>query len=257
MNEATILNDRKVRIAALAVLTVLALFLLAKVVQEVRAFGSPVMSNQITIEAEGKATAIPNIATVSFFVSEERGTVAEAQKLVTEKMNKALKAVNDLGVEEKDVQTTNYQIYAQYEYDPCYPGSYCTNNSRIRGYAVTQNVSVKVRDTAKVGDVLANLGEIGVSGLNGPSFAIDDLEALRAEARAKAVAAAKEKAQALAKDLGVSLGDVVSFWEQQNYGYPMPYDYGGGITAKAESAPSVPAGENEITVRVSVSYQIR
>lgn len=253
-------SEKGVRLAVLAVGVMLVLFLLAKTVQEVRAWGTMIPgANYVTVEGEGRVTAIPNIASVSFSVSEEKATVAEAQKVATEKTDAALKAVKDLGIEDKDVKTASYQVYPQYEYETCYPGTYCGSSSRIRGYQVSQTITVKIRDTEKVGAVLGALGDAGVSNLSGPSFEIDDMETLKAEARAKAIAAAKEKAKTLSKDLGVSLGGVSSFWEQTDPGYPMPYYGMGGemaMSAKADAAPSIPVGENEIIIKVSVTYQI-
>jgi len=128
------------------------------------------------------------------------------------------------------------------------------------GYTVSQTVEIKVRDTANAGSALSALGNAGVSNLSGPSFSVDDPEALRAEARAEAIADAKEKAHTLSKDLGVRLSRVTGYWENGG-GYPIQYNeraYGlGGDASASAPVPELPVGENEVVVSVSVTYEIR
>lgn len=261
--ETFVKATKPVRYTAAAALGVLALFLLALTIN---AFGNigrsenPYM-NTITVEGTGKAAAIPNIATVSFSVTETAATVGDAQTQATEKTNAALDAVDKLGVDKKDVKTTAYNVYPQYEnIAPCYSGA-CPNRApKITGYQVSQTVEVKIRDTAKAGDVLQALGTLGVQNISGPNFMVDEDDAVKSEARKEAIDNAKAKAKALASELGVSLGKVVSF-NENGYGYPMYDAYGkGGVmmeTAQAAPAPSLPVGENETSVTVTITYEIR
>lgn len=255
---------KSVRMAATAALGILALFLLALTIN---AFGNlgrsenPYM-NTITVEGTGKAATIPNIATIDFSVTEKGTTVAEAQTKATEKTNAALAAVDKLGVEKKDVKTVAYNVSPEYEYpQPCY-GGVCpaSQNPKIIGYQVAQTVEVKVRDTAKAGDVLQALGTLNVQNISGPNFTVDEDDAIRNDARKEAIDNAKAKAKALAAQLGVSLGKVVTFYENTG-GYPMYDTYAkGGMMANemaAPSAPSLPSGEHETSVTVMITYEIR
>src|SRR3989338_6144941 len=90
--------------------------------------------------------------------------------------------------------------------------------SVISGYEASESITVKVRNTDDVGTIMQGLGTIGVSNLSGPNFSIDDEDALKAEARKKAIDDAREKAKILAKDLGVRLGRISSFSEGGGYG---------------------------------------
>lgn len=266
MNESfaeTFLRATKpVRFAAAAALGVLALFLLALALNAWMNIGRTGIypSSTITVEGTGTGTAIPNLATVSFSVTEEGTTVADAQGKATEKTDAALAAVKDLAIEEKDVKTLSYNVYPKYENVYCANG-YCPERSpKIIGYEVSQTVEVKVRDTAKAGDVLQALGTLNVQNISGPNFTVDEDEDLKSVAREEAITEAKAKAKTLAKELGVSLGKVVSYYE--NPGYPTPYyGYGGkgemAMDAVAQSAPALPAGEQETTVTVSITYEIR
>jgi len=224
----------------------------------------PSVGNVISVEGTGKVTAIPDIATISYTISESATTAAQAQDLATKKSNVALALIKDLGIEDKDIKTTAYNVSPKYSYQaPCY-SSYCPPyESRISGYTVSQTVELKVRDLDQTGKVLSSLGEAGVSNLYGPNFVIDDENALREEARAEAIKDARAKAKTLAKDLNVRLVRVVNFWENTGPSYP-PIYYGkaaglgmGGDTIMVESAPQVPVGENGIAVTVSITYEIR
>lgn len=255
---------KQVGSAAAAALTLLAIFLAVKTLDIFFDYGatdSPYM-NTITVEGTGEATAIPDIATISYSVTEKGKTVGEAQTKATEKVNAALAFLKDAGVEEKDTKTTSYNVYPEYEYQqPCYyDGCPVRSNPAIIGYQVSQSIEVKVRDTAKAGAVLQGLGDVGVQNISGPNFAVDDEDATRVEARAEAIKEARDKAKVLAKDLGVRLGKVVSFYENTG-GYPM-YEkgYGGAMDVAMTSeapAPNLPTGENETSVTVSITYEIK
>jgi len=261
--ETFIRASRSVRYAATAALATLAILLLALAITAWNNVGkseNPYM-NTITVEGTGTGTSIPDLAVVTFSVTEEAATVALAQAAATEKTDGALAAVEGLGVEEKDVKTISYNVYPRYENTPvCYTG-YCppARNPAIIGYEVSQTVEVKVRDTAKAGDVLQALGTLNVQNISGPSFQVDEEDSIRNVAREEAITEAKAKAKALADQLGVRLGKVVSFYE--NPGYPM-YGYGGAYDMKMESAsvapaPSLPTGEQETVVTVSITYEIK
>src|SRR3989344_541873 len=171
------------RMAAAAALSVLALFLLVgtfKVFKEYRYVGSGVTAtNTITVSGDGEVFAVPDTATFSVTVQEEAKEVKEAQD-----------------IDEKDIQTTDYSVYPQYDYiQKACAGGYCPGGEQVlRGFQVSQTLTVKVRDTKKAGDLLSGVGSRGVSSVSGLSFTIDDQDALEAEARAKAITKARTKA---------------------------------------------------------------
>lgn len=255
-------SSRIEKLAALFLL-VAAVFVAFLAVGAVRdAFSSrPPMGNVITVEGTGKVTAVPDIARISFSISEDAKSVSDAQDTATNKVNAALALIKDLGVEDKDVKTTSYSVSPRYSRaQPCYNGVCPDYTQTIIGYTVSQTVEVKVRDTAQVGEVLTRLGNTEVSNLYGPNFAIDDPEALQAEARDAAIKNAREQAKLLAKSLGVSLVRVTGYWENQGGYYPYEtkaYGLGGAADSISAPVPQVPTGEDEVSVSVSVSYEIR
>jgi uncharacterized protein YggE len=223
---------------------------------------NPNMSNLITVTGEGDAVAIPDIATFSFGVTETAKTVEEAQELATKKINLALKAVRDGGVEDKDIQNQSYNINPHYEYQnfACTTYSCPPSKSVLTGYDVSQNVMVKVRDLKKAGALFSAIGATGVTNVNGLNFSVDDPDNVKAEARAEAIEEAKSKAKVLAKQLGVSLVKIVSFSEDNGAYYPRAYGMGGAaemMSVKTQSVPEIPVGEQKVTSSVTITYEIK
>ena len=126
-------------------------------------------TNTISVEGTGDAVTIPDIATFSFMVTETAKTVADAQTQATAKIDNALKAVKDAGVDDKDIQTISYNINPHYEYQgvAC-STNYCPQDKQVlTGYDVSESIQVKVRDLAKAGTIFSSIGSIGVQNVNG------------------------------------------------------------------------------------------
>lgn len=220
--------------------------------------GAPA-TNTISVDGMGTATAIPDIATISFSVMSEGKTAAEAQDAATKTNNVALALLKEQGIADTDVKTTSYTVQPKYSWpQPCYNPPCVYDEQRVVGYTVNQSTEVKVRDLGTVGALLSALGTAGISQLYGPNFQVEDEDTVRAEARKEAIEEARAKAQVLARDLGVRLVRVVSFSENAG-GYPLPYDraYGLGGATEAKAVPELAVGENEIVSQVYITYEIR
>jgi uncharacterized protein len=255
------------RRAALSVLVLLGLFLAAKSLAEIAQFryiGSGIAPmNLVTVSGEGEVLMVPDTAEFTFSVVERKASVAAAQEAAAQKINEIIPYLKGAGVDEKNIKTVGYNVYPQYEWQQaacttisCPPGRQILN-----GYEVRQTVTVEVSDTAKAGELLSGVGELGASEVSSLTFTVEDDEVLRDDARAQAIADAKEKADSLAEELGVKLVRIVSF-NESNGGYPpMPYygDMGrGGVGLEAaKTAPMLPMGENKVISNVSITYEIR
>lgn len=205
----------------------------------------------IAISGQGKMTGIPDVAAVGVGLTTEKADVKSAQTENTAKMNRLIANLKNLGVESKDIQTSYYNIYPQYDWP--------NGKQVLRGYQVSQGVSIKIRNLDKIGDILAAAGENGANQVSGLSFNIDDPEVLRQDARIKALENAKEKADALARVAGVKLGKIVSFSEYaetpiSSYKALEGYGYGGGGEM---AAPTVESGSMDVVINVTVSYEIK
>jgi uncharacterized protein YggE len=252
--------------AVLVAVVLLAVFLGLKSLSELqsmRYIGAGVApSNTISVSGYGESFATPDIATFSFTVSSKKSTVAAAQEEATAKINAATKYLKDAGIAEKDIQTSDYSVNPQYDYlnQACTNG-YCPGGKQVlSGYEVRQTTTVKVRDAAKAGDLLTGVGNKGATEVSSLNFTFDDPNKSQNEARGKAIADAKSKADELAKQLGVHIVRVVSF-NESNGGYPMPYAARGTVALQAGDskavAPEISIGENKVSSNVSITYEIR
>ena len=252
----------------LVFLVVLILFFAVKLLTEWRSFGMMV-SNTVTLSGHGEVNAVPDIANVYFTIRKEGKTVKEAQNAVALIEKSSLDFLKSNDVAEKDIKTTNSSFSPKYEYRydtkvflPCNEFG-CpprTGKNVISGYEAYESITVKVRNTDDVGKIMQGLGELGVSELNGPKFAIDNEDALKAEARKKAIDDAREKAKVLAKDLSVRLGRIVNFSESGQYGGPIYYAESAMMNDGVGGAPApakIPKGENTISSDVTIVYEIR
>ena len=216
----------------------------------------------IDVSGDGESYAIPDVATINFTVEAKGKTVVDTQSLVTVRVNQAIDFLKSSGIDSKDIQTTNYVSSPEYN-NPC-NGGYgmpCSSKDlpKIIGYDVGQSVSVKIRKTEISGKIIDGLGKIGVSGMSGPNFSVDNPDAVQALAKQKAIDNAKEKASVLAKQLGVHLGKIVRFNENGNSPVPMMYSakadmaVGSGSTS---SGTSLPAGQSKYVSNVVIGYEI-
>ncbi len=252
--------------AVMLALVFLSIFLVSKTIAEIKGWGliGKDIPPQTTIFVSGKGEVLvkPDIANFSFGVEAESLSVAEAQDKAAEAEKKILDFLKENGVSKDDIKVSDYSLYPRYEYRDKFTPVYVQNGLRIlAGYNVNESVQVKVRDIANAGKIIGKLGDLGATNVSGLNFTVDKEEDVIKEARAKAIMDARESAEKLAKDLGVSLVRIVSFSE--NGQYPAPIYYGKvesrayGIGGDAIATPELPTGTNKITSEVSVTYEIR
>jgi len=206
----------------------------------------------ITVSAEGKITARPDIALVELAVVSEGLTVKAVTKDGNEKMAKVIDSVKKLGIEDKDITSTQYNLYPKYNYEG-------NRSPKIIGYTLNQEISVKVRDLEKVEDVLDTGINSGANQVGQLRFDIDDMTKIKKEAREKAFTAAKEKAEDMANAAGVKLGRVVTFYEDGGYAPPMYANYAmeaKSMDSAVSMATSIEPGSKELNLSVSVTYEI-
>lgn len=206
----------------------------------------------IVVAGEGKVTSRPDIVRVSLGVQTDAGTVRAAQTENTTKMNAITAMLKEQKVAEADITTDSYTIYPRVNWE--------NGRQDIIGYTVSQNVSVKIRDLDKTGDILARAGDLGANQVGGINFTIDDPTDLQDQAREKAIEDAKGKADQLAKQLGLNIVKVVSFSESGGY-YPPPMPMYAKDLESANgiggAAPSIQTGSQEVISNVSVVFEVR
>jgi uncharacterized protein YggE len=200
----------------------------------------------ITVVGEGSAVAKPDVARASLGVEITAATVADATRQNNDKMNAVVAKIKSLGIADKDIQTTNYDVSIQRG-----------RSNEIIGYRVTNSVSLTIRDLDKVGTILDQATQAGANTIYGISFAVDDTSKLQADARARAMADAQKRADDLARLAGANRGDVLVISEVIQAS-PVPFMAPGAVAARAaESEPSVEVGEFSLRLRVQVIYAIK
>jgi len=206
----------------------------------------------LSVNASGKAFLSPDIAYVNIGVHTEDKNAEEAMAANNSRSLKVIEAIQDLGVDEKDIQTSNFSIYPQQEYDA---------NGKPTGeinYIVDNTVHVTVRDLEKIGELLDASVKAGANTINNIQFDVADKSKALSEARQAAVEAARAKASELAEAAGVTLGEVQTINESSN-DYPGPlYSMRSGVsTAQEAAAAPISTGQMTIAVDVNVVYEIR
>lgn len=208
----------------------------------------------ITVSGEGKVAASPDLAMLSLGVQTGRQPSSEAaMQMLKKNMDAIIAAVKKAGVDPKDISTENFWLNPAYDW---------TDKGQVpRGFEANQSIRVKVRNLDKASEILGAATAAGANQAGGIQFTIDDPEKLRAEAREKAIEQAKQKAEVLAANLGKSLGRMRGFVEGGAAVPPMMmYDRalmtGGGGMAEASAVP-LPAGEQDISMEVSITYELK
>lgn len=222
---------------------------------------------RVTVEGEGKVDARSNVTSFTASVVTSASDAKEAEQKNSRKVAALVSFLKQNGIEEKDIKTQNFSIYPQYQYfdtppcileptsegitKPCPP----YQPSRIWGYEVRNSVEVKVRDLAKVSELLRGVITAGASEVYGPSFSIEQSDALKTEARRKAIENARQKAQTLARDLNVRFGRVVDFHETSGDFpiYARAFEGGGG----GAPLPPIEPGSEEVRISVSITYELK
>lgn len=204
----------------------------------------------LTVSAEGKVIAAPDIANINFSVVTEAKTAKEAQTKNTEKMNKVVDYVKSISIDPKDIKTTSYSLYPKYDYT--------NGKSILSGYTLTNSINIKVRKFDAIGDLIANSVDLGINQIGDIQFSIENPDEIKAQAGAIAMQNAKDKATALARQAGVSLGGIITFSESDASGYPMPYymkaeglGMGGG-----GASPQIEQGSQEVRVISNIIFEI-
>ncbi len=252
---------------AVIFLGVATVFVAVKILSSLREFkfigGTPGSVSVITVTGKGESSAKPDIAEISFAIVKDGKKVTDVQSQASEIEKKVLAFLKEKGIDDKDVKTVNYSLSPRYEYRAVVCSqSYCPpgGDQTLVGYEVRQDMLVKVRAIDGAGEIVSGLGTLGVTNVSGINLTLDDPDKVQRDARSKAIADAKEKAEQLASDLGVNLRNIVSFSEG-NVGVLAPvymekFGRGGAADSPVAASPSLPIGENTYNTSVSITYEI-
>jgi len=203
----------------------------------------------INVTGTGKVYVVPDVAYIYIGVRSQADQVSDALQQNNAQAAQVSSTLKELGIEEKDIQTTAFNVYPQQEYSP--------EGLLVRTYYTVENtVYVTVRDLAKLGSVLDSVVRSGANSINGISFDVQDRTAAEKQARELAIANARERANEIATSAGVKLGDLINV-SVYSSGTPVAmYEGKGGQMAYDSSVP-VAAGQMVITADANLIYAIK
>lgn len=212
--------------------------------------------NIISVSGTAKANVAPDLAILNLGVLRHAKTAREALDANNAAMKEVLAAMKKAGIEDRDLQTSNFSIRPRYNHHRPKKGE-IQKPPTIVGYNVSNNLTVRVRDLSKVGDVLDVSVTLGVNNGGNINFTNEDPKAAISIARGKAMKDALTKATILTNAAGVKLGAIISI--NENFSAPRPIRMARGkMMAEAMVADSVPisAGENTYSVTVNAQWEI-
>ena len=206
------------------------------------------MQRTLTVTGSGMVTLTPDVAYIYIGVHTENVSVAEAVAENNTKAQAVATAIKGFGVEEKDIQTTNFSIWPQDQYDD-------KGNKSGTIFNVDNTVYITVRDLTKIGDLLDASIRAGANTINSIQFDVADKTEALSRARKAAVENAQKQAQELVDATGVKLGDVqtISYYDST----PLSADYGKGGGAMAASSVPVSSGQYQLTTTVTIVYELK
>jgi uncharacterized protein len=206
-----------------------------------------IASANITVTGDGKITFVPNIGVISAGVSSDAREAADAWKKNADIVKKLFDVLKKHGIDPKDLKTTGLNISPKY----IYPKG---KKPQLVGYTVTYNLDITIRKLNEMGKTLDALVANGANRGMNISFTYDNMEQLLDQARLKAAAQARNKAELYVKGAGAQLGAVVSI-NEGNYYPPRPFYYEHSLKAATVDLP-IAVGQQDLSATVTVTYTI-
>lgn len=217
---------------------------------------TPAFADAMTLTGTGTVRAAPDMATINTGVTTQAETAREALDANTEAMQALVAALQEAGLESRDIQTSNFTVNPQYVYSDARDESGYSLPPQIQGYEVSNAVTIIVRDLDALGAVLDQAVTVGANTINGIAFDVTDPTKLEQEARALAVEDALAKAQTYAEAANIELGEIESISEIPHNTPPQPMFRAAMAEMAMDSAVPVEAGELAFSVTTTISWEI-
>ena len=212
---------------------------------------APVQGTLVEIVASGKATRVPDLAIVSAGVQTQSANASQAIEQNAARMERVRTALKRAGIADADIQTSQLSLNPEYRYAQNQP-------PKLTGYRATNTVSVKFRDLKRTGAILDALVAEGANQINGPSLTIDKPEGALDEARMKAIASGRARADVYARALGMRVTRLVSVSEAgSSMPRPMPMMRMAVAEEAADASSQIDPGTQDLSVSVTMTFELR
>ena len=210
-----------------------------------------ISGTRLDVSATGEVTRVPDIAIISAGVQTLQPTATAAIEENAARMERVRAALKRAGIEDRDIQTSSINLNPEYQYDQNRP-------PRLTGYRATNTVNVKFRDLKRTGAVLDALVAEGANQINGPNLTIDKPESALDEARAKAIANGRARADLYARALGMRVVRLISVSEGGGYNVPPPMPMVAQMAERSVAADTkIDPGTQQLQVNVSMSFELQ
>lgn len=210
-----------------------------------------IAGTRLDISATGEVTRVPDVAIISAGVVSRSTTASAALSDAADRMGRVLAALKRAGVEDRDIQTSNVGLNPEYRYPE-------NQAPQLVGYTASNTVTVKFRDIRNSGKILDALVGVGANQINGPNLTVDKPEAALDEARAKAIAAGRSRAELYARSLGLRVARVVAVSESGGYAVPPPAPPMPMMMARGErDSTNIQPGEQKLQVSLTMTFELQ
>lgn len=210
-----------------------------------------IAGTRLDISATGEVTRVPDVAVISAGVVSRSATASAALQDTADRMTRVIAALKRAGVEDRDIQTGNISLNPEYRYPQ-------DQAPQLVGYTASNSVTIRFRDIRSSGKILDALVAQGANQISGPNLMVDKPEAALDEARAKAIAIGRARAELYARSMGLRVVRIVSVNETSGYYAPPPPAPPVAMMARAErdSTPVQP-GEQKLQVSVGMTFELQ
>ncbi|MGN6059250.1 MAG: SIMPL domain-containing protein [Sphingomicrobium sp.] len=209
-----------------------------------------IAGTRLDVNATGEVTRVPDVASISAGVVSRSATATAALQDTASRMDKVLAALKRAGVQDRDIQTSTVSLNPEYRYPE-------NQAPQLVGYTASNTVTIRFRDIRNSGKILDALVSQGANQINGPNLVVDKPEAALDEARAKAVAIGRARADLYARSLGMRVVRIVALSESGGYAPPppMPMIMTGARMQAAETR--IEPGEQKLQVNVAMTFELQ
>lgn len=210
----------------------------------------PISGTRLDISATGEVSRVPDVAIISTGVVTRAPTATGAIQQNAARMERVRTALRRAGIADKDIQTSSINLNPEYHYEQNKP-------PRLTGYQASNQVSVRFRDIGETGKILDALVAEGANQISGPNLTIDKPEEALDEARMKAIANGRARADLYARALGMRVVRLLSVSESGGYAVPPPMPMYARAEMAQDASTKIDPGEQKVQVGVSMSFELQ
>lgn len=207
-----------------------------------------ISGTRVDLNVTEEVSRVPDIASINAGVVTRSSTATGAITDNAAKMARVRAALRRAGIADRDVQTSSINLNPDYRYQDNQPPV-------LSGYQASNSLTVKFRDLRNAGKILDALVAEGANQINGPSLSIDQPQAALDEARTRAIAAGRQRADLYARAMGMRVVRLISISESGGYNGPGPIPFVRAMAAGAKT--QIEPGEQQLQVSLAMSFELQ